>query len=263
MIATSPALRRCAMRLVPHRVGCSARALAPERDELVERHHLRVGEAAQALHVEHDDLAAGRGVRSRTARILSSCSSSSTNRILGVAVVDEILDLGRRVGRVDAGRDARRRTGRPGRRTATPCCCRRGWRRARPAAARARSAPCRWPWRASPYSRPGVGLPDAAVLLAHGDLVAARLHAMPEQASGTVRALPSMRRSRLHASMRRSCCEPLRPRVLSANASCASSASCRARRVSFWPEVELPHVLVLQRAWRMSPSSTMRPISST
>ena len=97
------------------------------------------------------------GVRSRTARILSSCSSSSTNRILGVAVVDEILDLRRRIGRIDAGRDARPRTARRDRRTATPCCCRRGWRRARPAAARARSAPSRSPWpprRTGPRCRP-------------------------------------------------------------------------------------------------------------
>ena len=130
--------------------GCSARRFAAERDELVERHHLRVGEAAQALHVEHDDLSQARRALAH-GQDLVELLLVLHEQVLGVAVVDEVLDLRRRVGR-DRCRSRRpRRTARRGRRTATPCCCRTGWRRARRAAAPARSAPSRSALAASPY----------------------------------------------------------------------------------------------------------------
>ena len=67
---------------------------------------------------------------------------------LGVAVVDEIFDLRRRVGRIDAGGDAAGAQDAASRRTATPCCCRRGWRRSSPGCSPRAIRPSRSRWRA-------------------------------------------------------------------------------------------------------------------
>ena len=65
-----------------------------ERAQLVQRHHLRVGESAQALHVEHDDLAqTGRALSHR--QDLVELLLVLHEQDLGVAVVDEIFDLRR------------------------------------------------------------------------------------------------------------------------------------------------------------------------
>ena len=130
---------------------------AAQSAQLRERYHLRVGEAAQTLHVEHDDLAQARRALARSQDLVELLLVLH-EQIFGIAVVDQVLDLRRQIGRIDAGRHARRAQ-RRGRRTAIPCCCPRGWRRARPAAARARSAPSRRPWpprRTGPRCRPSV-----------------------------------------------------------------------------------------------------------
>ena len=102
-------------------------------------------EPAQALHVEHDDLAQARRALAH-GQDLVELLLVLHEQVLGIAVVDRDTRPGpaSRSGRCRSTRP--RRTRRQGRRTATPCCCRRGWRRVLRAPARARSALSRRPW---------------------------------------------------------------------------------------------------------------------
>jgi hypothetical protein len=177
MIATSPALRcgnaglplaRVFFRVCPAKCG-----------ELIERHHLAVGEGAQALHVEDDDLPQARRALAH-GQDLVELLLVLHEQVLGVAVVDEILELRRRIRGIDTGGD-------PG-----------GAQHAQIAeqpllvvlrqdgGALSRLQPERDEARADDLRRlavlpPRVSLPDAAVLLAHGDLVGLGGHPMPEQ----------------------------------------------------------------------------------
>jgi hypothetical protein len=92
--------RAAAGHLVPQgRVAL--RVVAAERGEFGERQHHRIVKAAQPLHVEHDNL-----VQRRTAR---PAGQDLVELLLildehdpGAGIVDEIFDLRRRVGRIDA-----------------------------------------------------------------------------------------------------------------------------------------------------------------
>ena len=209
-----------------------------QRGQLLERHHLRVGEAAQALHVEHDDLPqAGRALAH--GQDLVELLLVLHEQVLGVAVVDQILDLRRRIGRIDAGRDARR--AQHAEIAEQPFLVVVG----EDGGALARLQPERDEPRADRLGRlavlaPGVGLPDAAVLLAHGDLVAARGDPMPEQrhraavgrrpdrASSTCGLPGPLLDDGIRCWSRSSLTLRGFDSALTANAWCASSASCRA-----------------------------------
>ena len=221
MIATSPAFG-LAMR-ASHSRGCSRACVRPSAESFLERQYLWVGEAAQALHVEHHDLPqAGRAFAHR--QDLVELLLVLHEQVFGVAVVDQVLDLGRRIGRVDAGRDARR--AQHAQVAEQPFLVVVGEDRR----ALARLQPERDEPRADRLGglavlAPGVGLPDAAVLLAHGHLVAARGDAMPEQGRHRLETVELDRLRDLNVHVRAS--RALMP-TLTANAWCASSASCRA-----------------------------------
>ena len=85
MMATSPGASHGDASLPLVRVG--AHVLAAERAQLLERHHLRVAEAAQALHVEHDDLAQPRRALAH-GQDLVELLLVLHEQDLGVAVVD-------------------------------------------------------------------------------------------------------------------------------------------------------------------------------
>ncbi len=210
------------MRL-SHSAGCSRARARPSAAQLLERDHLGVGEAAQALHVEHDDLSQARRALAH-GQDLVELLLVLHEQIFGVAVVDQVLDLRRRIGRVDAGRDPRR--AQHAEVAEQPFLVVVG----QDGGALSRLQPERDQPRADRLGRvavlaPGVGLPDAAVLLAHGHLVAARADAMPEQGGHRLEAieLDGLRDLNVHVRALRA----LTP-MLNANAWCASSASCRA-----------------------------------
>ena len=69
--------------------------------ELAEQNHLRVCKLAQAFHVEHDDLLQMRRALAHGQDLVELLLVLHEQE-LGLAVVDQILDLRRRVGRVDA-----------------------------------------------------------------------------------------------------------------------------------------------------------------
>ena len=76
-----------------------------QRHEFGQRQHHRVVEAAQPLHVEHDDLLqrrAARAARQDLVELLFILGEDHPGR----GIVDEIFDLGRGIGRIDSGRDA-------------------------------------------------------------------------------------------------------------------------------------------------------------
>ena len=116
--------------------------LAPERAQRVEAHHLRIVELAQAVHVEHDDLAQLRQPRAHFQHLVEL-----------LVVLDEQVDRARiraadtrpaPARRSDRCRSTRRRRREcPGRRRAIRGWCWRASRRIRPARSRARPAPCR------------------------------------------------------------------------------------------------------------------------
>ncbi len=177
MMATSPdfgmAMRRS------HSCGVVARVGLAERAELAERHDLRVLELAQAFHVEHDDLLQVRRALAHGQDLVELLLVLDEQE-LGLAVVDQIFDLRRRVGRIDAGGNAG--GAQHGEVAEQPFLVVVG--QDGDAIARLQ------PERNQPHAdgagvgavlAPGIGLPDAAILLAHGDLVGARLDAMPEQ----------------------------------------------------------------------------------
>ena len=105
MMATSVGLGRAMRRA--HSSGWRLSWVLPSARELGERHHLRVFELAQALHVEHDDLLQVRRALAHGQDLVELLLVLHEQE-LGLAVVDEILDLGGRVGRIDAGGDAGR-----------------------------------------------------------------------------------------------------------------------------------------------------------
>ncbi|MGY4299600.1 hypothetical protein ACVWXN_007695 [Bradyrhizobium sp. i1.4.4] len=75
--------------------------VAAERTELVERHHHVVGEAAEALHVEHDDLLQGRTARAAGEHLVELLLVLCKDHP-GPGIVDQIFDLGRCIGRIDS-----------------------------------------------------------------------------------------------------------------------------------------------------------------
>ena len=81
--------------------------VAARRHELVERDHHRIVEGAKPLHVEHDDLAqAGTAVAhvERLVELLVILDEQDG----GLRIVDQVLDLLGRIGRIDAGGNAAR-----------------------------------------------------------------------------------------------------------------------------------------------------------
>ena len=90
--------------LVPQRF-VALLVVAPERHELGQRQHHRVGKAAQALHVEHDDLLQRRTPRTARQDLVELFLVLGEDHF-GRGIVDQIFDLHRRVGRIDSGRDA-------------------------------------------------------------------------------------------------------------------------------------------------------------
>ena len=119
---------------------------------------------------------AARGRRSRsrsghsssTASALSTCSWSSATSTLRAGVDEQVADLGGRVRRVEADRDAPGPRARPCRRSATRAGSRSGSRPGRRARRPGRAARGRRAGRV-PVRRPGHLLPDAEVLVAQGD----------------------------------------------------------------------------------------------
>ena len=90
--------------LVPQRLAAH-HVIAAERHELGERHHHRIGKAAEAFHVEHDDRLQGRTARAAGQDLVELLF------VLGedhprAGIIDEVFDLDRRIGRIDAGRNA-------------------------------------------------------------------------------------------------------------------------------------------------------------
>jgi len=79
--------------------------IAPERHELGKRHHHRIDEAAQAFHVEDDNLAQGRTARAARQDLVELFFVLGEDH-RGRGVVDEILDLDRGIGRIDSGGNA-------------------------------------------------------------------------------------------------------------------------------------------------------------
>ena len=79
--------------------------VAPERHEFGQRHHHRIDEAGEAFHVEHDDLLQGRAARAAGQDLVELLLVLGEDH-LGRGIVDEIFDLDRRIGRIDAGRNA-------------------------------------------------------------------------------------------------------------------------------------------------------------
>ena len=115
---------------------------APDHAQRVEADHLRIVEVAQAVHVEHDDLAQVRQPRAHLQRLVEL-----------LVVLDEQIDRARSR-RTDTRPAPARRSDRcrSTRRPRRGCPCRhkaiRGWcwrapRRIRPARSRAPPAPCR------------------------------------------------------------------------------------------------------------------------
>ena len=96
--------RSASDHLVPQRL-LSLGVVAPERHELGQRQHHRVAEAAQALHVEHDDLLQCRAPRTARQDLVELLLILGEDH-LGRGIVDQIFDLRRGVGRIDAGRNA-------------------------------------------------------------------------------------------------------------------------------------------------------------
>ena len=90
--------------LVPE-VFAALHVIAAERGELGERHHHRIGEAREALHVEYDDALQGRAARAAAQNLVELLFVLDEDH-LGAEIVDEIFDLRRRVGRIDARRHA-------------------------------------------------------------------------------------------------------------------------------------------------------------
>ena len=96
--------RAASDHLVPQRL-VALRMVAPERREFGQRQHHRIGEAAQALHVEHDDLLQGRAARTARQDLVELLLVLGEDH-LGRGIVDQVFDLRRGVGRIDAGGDA-------------------------------------------------------------------------------------------------------------------------------------------------------------
>jgi hypothetical protein len=86
-------------RLAPHPM------IAAERHEFSQRHHHRIGKAAQALHVEHDDFLQCRAARAAGKNLVELLLVLGEDQF-GAGVVDEIFHLACGIGRIDAGRDA-------------------------------------------------------------------------------------------------------------------------------------------------------------
>ena len=96
--------RAASDHLVPQRFAALL-MVAPERHEFGQRQHHRIAEAAQALHVEHDDLLQGRAARAARQDLVELLLVLGEDH-LGRGIVDQIFDLRRGIGRIDAGRDA-------------------------------------------------------------------------------------------------------------------------------------------------------------
>ena len=79
--------------------------IAPERHEFGERHHHRIDEAGEAFHVEHDDLLQGRAARPARQDLVELLLVLGEDH-LGRGIVDQIFDLDRGIGRIDAGGNA-------------------------------------------------------------------------------------------------------------------------------------------------------------
>ena len=86
--------------LIPQRLAAVA-VVTPQRHEFGERHHHRVGKAAQAFHVEHDDLLQRRTARTAGQELVELLLVLGKDHP-GAGIIDEIFDLSRRVGRIDA-----------------------------------------------------------------------------------------------------------------------------------------------------------------
>ena len=91
----------------PIRRGCSRACASPSARSSSSDITCGSEKVAQALHVEHDDLPQARRALAH-GQDLVELLLVLHEQVLGVAVVDEILDLRRRVGRIDAGGDAGR-----------------------------------------------------------------------------------------------------------------------------------------------------------
>ena len=89
---------------VPQRLA-ALHVVAPQRHELRKRHHHRIGKAAQALHVEHHDALQG-GATRPAGQDLVELLLVFREQHPGSGIPDEIFHLWRRIGRIDAGRDA-------------------------------------------------------------------------------------------------------------------------------------------------------------
>ena len=96
--------RAACNHLVPQRLA-ALDVIASQRHEFGQRHHHRIAEAAQALHVEHDDPLQRRAARPAAQDLVELLLVLGEDHF-GAGIVDEIFDLRRRIGRIDAGRDA-------------------------------------------------------------------------------------------------------------------------------------------------------------
>ncbi len=85
--------------LIPQRFA-ALDMIAPERHEFCERHHHRVAEAAQALHVEHDNLLQARTARAARQDLVELLLVLGEDH-LRAGVIDEIFHLDRGIGRID------------------------------------------------------------------------------------------------------------------------------------------------------------------
>jgi hypothetical protein len=163
--------------LLPDRGMLACVGLAQSR-KLLERHDLRVLEVAQPVHVEHDNpLQARRALAN--AEDLVELLLVLHEQELGGAVVDEVLHLGGRIRRIDAGRDACR--AQYGEVAEQPLLVVVGEdRRAVAGLQPERDQAHADRLGARAVLLPSIGLPDTAVLLAHRHLGGLGLHAVPE-----------------------------------------------------------------------------------
>ena len=202
------------------------------------------------------------GQRSRTSRNLSSCSSFSTNRKRGAAVVQDVLDLLGGIGRIDAVGDA---AGRHGAHVGIEPF-RHGLGQDRHdlavAAARDLTRPMPAALARSPYSRHDVARQMPRSFSRKAVRVAARLHLMPEQLRDRVAAFDLDPGCGFMAAHRASSSQSISPVLLIAT-SCASSSAARRARLFLDAEIELLDVFLLAAAARRCRPSRCGRLSST
>src|SRR5262249_13254506 len=92
--------------LLPER-STARHVVAPERAELVERHHHGVGKTAQAFHIEYDNLLQRRAAHAAGEHLVELFFVFDEDHP-GAGIIDEIFDLPRRIRRIDPRGDAAR-----------------------------------------------------------------------------------------------------------------------------------------------------------